>query len=60
MVDVSAHGFRAAHNCPHLGTGEEVMFEHALGHGRARVVWNRIAEGQLESGFLVLQWGDAE
>jgi hypothetical protein len=55
LVDVSGSGFRAAHQCRSLQTGEEVEFEHPQGSGRARVIWLRITAAQVESGFLITQ-----
>ncbi|MBM3740287.1 MAG: PilZ domain-containing protein [Acidobacteria bacterium] len=54
LLDVSAGGFRAAHDCAELKTGDELGFVHPQGFGRARIMWNRIVGGRLESGFLVL------
>lgn len=54
LVDLSNHGFRAAHSCQNLQAGGHVRFQHAYGRGTARVVWNRILAGGVESGFLVL------
>lgn len=54
LVDISLHGFRAAHRYPGLVTGQEVVFEHADSGGRARVIWTRILGTHVESGFLVL------
>jgi hypothetical protein len=54
MLDESAHGFRAAHRERELTTGEEVRFESDGTIGRAKVVWNRIVEDRVESGFLKL------
>ncbi len=54
MVEHSKGGFRVAHVYPGLHPGQDVRFEHLKGQGRARVVWNRILAGQVESGFLVL------
>jgi len=53
LMDVSSSGFRAAHDCPHLRTGATVHFRHEAGSGRARVVWNRISGGSIESGFFI-------
>ena len=30
-------------------------FEHAVAGGQARVMWNRIADDRVETGFLVLK-----
>ena len=54
MVDLSASGFRAAHAHPGLRNGQTVYFQHERGAGQARVMWNRIAGSQVETGFLVL------
>lgn len=54
LLDVSARGFRACHDCTALSTGQDLAFRHAAASGRARVVWNRIVEGRVESGFLLL------
>ncbi len=54
LVDISLHGFRAAHAFAGLTAGQEVVFEHAEAHGRARVMWTRILGASVESGFLVL------
>ena len=55
LMDVSLNGFRASHQCPSLGTGDEVNFRHSQGSGTARVVWNRIVADRSESGFLILR-----
>lgn len=54
LVDISRHGFRAAHNHTGLVTGQEVVFEHPATRGRARVMWTRIQGSSVESGFLIL------
>lgn len=54
LVDISRHGFRVAHQCQSLAAGERVRFRHAGGQGAARVIWNRIVPGGVESGLLVL------
>ena len=53
LLDVSANGFRAAHDCADLHTGLEVEFQHPHGSGRARIMWNRVVEGRWETGFFV-------
>ena len=55
LVDVSAGGFRMAHWCAWLAAGETVEFAHAEATGRARVVWTRIANGRVETGFCVVE-----
>ncbi len=54
LLDVSGHGFRAAHNFPGLTCGQEVGFEHQGRRGRARVAWTRVTQEGIESGFFVL------
>jgi hypothetical protein len=54
LIDVSPHGFRAAHTYPRLSTGQEIWFEYEGARGRARVIWTRIMGTEVQSGFLVL------
>lgn len=54
LVDWSLHGFRAAHGCRSLQTGDLVHFQHDHDSGVARVVWMRITPDCVECGFLVL------
>jgi hypothetical protein len=53
LVDVSASGFRMAHEYAALEAGQMVDFSHLEASGRARVVWTRIAGTRVETGFLV-------
>lgn len=53
LVDVSASGFRMAHNYTTLEAGQTVNFRHLDASGRARVVWNRIDGTRVETGFLL-------
>jgi hypothetical protein len=53
LVDVSASGFRMAHDCAALTAGQYVAFAHVEAKGRARVVWTRILDDSVESGFVV-------
>jgi hypothetical protein len=53
-VDISSHGFRAAHTCRDIASGQMVAFEHAAASGRARVAWTRIAGRRVESGFCYI------
>ncbi len=55
LMDYSRSGFRAMHNYTALHTGQIVEFQHILGFGQARVMWNRIADDRVESGFLVIK-----
>jgi hypothetical protein len=53
LVDVSTSGFRMAHDCAALTAGQYVVFAHVEATGRARVVWTRILDETVESGFVV-------
>ena len=55
LLDYSKSGFRAVHSCRALHTGQVVEFHHFIAQGQARVMWNRILEERVETGFLVLQ-----
>ncbi|MBI4890412.1 MAG: hypothetical protein HY821_07280 [Acidobacteria bacterium] len=55
LLNVSLHGFRAAHTLTSLVSGQEVQFQHAQAQGRARVAWNRILSSCVESGFFILE-----
>lgn len=55
LVDYSQSGFRAVHSYPALHTGQVVHFRHAVDAGEARVMWNRIADDRVETGFLVIK-----
>ena len=54
LVDVSAGGFRMAHACASLQSGQLVDFKHVEAKGRAQVMWNRILAGGVETGFRVV------
>jgi hypothetical protein len=54
LLDYSKNGFRAAHKYSQLHTGQVVDFRHLIAQGKARVMWNRILEDRVETGFLVL------
>ena len=54
LLDYSNNGFRAAHKYCALHTGQVVDFRHVIANGKARVMWNRIIEDRVETGFLVL------
>jgi hypothetical protein len=53
LMDVSPSGFRMAHDCASLHSGQVVDFTHLEATGRARVMWNRIQASGVETGFLV-------
>jgi len=55
LMDYSNSGFRAMHDYPALHTGQVVEFRHMLAFGKARVMWNRIADDGVETGFLVIK-----
>jgi hypothetical protein len=55
LIDVSASGFRMAHGETSLARGQVVEFSHSEAAGEARVMWNRILDGTVESGFLVVR-----
>ena len=54
LMDVSKSGFRIAHDCASLETGQTVEFSHPEASGKARVVWNRIAASGVESGLFLV------
>ena len=54
LIDVSSSGFRMKHGCQSLRSGQVVEFAHVEAKGRARVIWNRILDGGVETGFLLL------
>lgn len=53
LIDISTSGFRVTHACTSLQSGQVVEFAHLEASGRARVMWNRILAGGVETGFLV-------
>ena len=55
LVDVSESGFRMAHDNTSLEPGQVLQFAHREAAGRARVIWNRIMEGRVETGFLIVE-----
>ncbi len=55
LMDYSKSGFRAVHAYAALHTGQVVQFRHAVDAGQARVMWNRIADERVETGFLVIR-----
>jgi len=54
LMDVSASGFRMAHANQALQSGQIVEFSHSLAVGAARVMWNRIMDQRVETGFLIV------
>jgi hypothetical protein len=54
LLDVSASGFRMAHECSTLQAGQMVEFAREEAAGRARVIWNRIVNAHVETGFLLV------
>ena len=53
LIDVSSGGFRMSHEYTSLAAGQVVEFAHSEATGQARVMWNRIVESAVETGFLV-------
>jgi len=54
LVDVSRSGFRACHSYLRFEPGQQVRFLCPASRGQARVMWNRILNDRVETGFLVL------
>ena len=54
LVDVSASGFRMEHRDSSLEGGQLVEFSHPTASGSARVMWNRILDHRVETGFLIV------
>jgi hypothetical protein len=55
LVDMSENGFRMAHGDASLEPGQTLRFAHREAAGQARVVWNRIMSGRVETGFLIVE-----
>ena len=55
LLDISSGGFRAVHADHDLAAGDRVEFSHPRNAGEAVVVWTRISEGTIVSGFRVLE-----
>jgi hypothetical protein len=55
LQDLSSSGFRATHPDRYLENGEVVEFAFAGRSGKARVIWNRLSGGAVESGFWILE-----
>lgn len=55
LVDVSESGFRMAHGEASLEPGQVLAFSHREASGQARVIWNRILSGRVETGFLIVE-----
>jgi hypothetical protein len=54
LLDVSQSGFRATHMYPALASGQTVRCKYNGQDVMARVVWNRIQDEHVESGFFLL------
>jgi hypothetical protein len=54
LIDVSVSGFRMAHAFASLEAGQLVEYSYTEAAGQARVVWNRITNGRVETGFVVI------
>ena len=54
LMDISPSGFRMSHANQSLHSGQIVEFSHHLAVGAARVMWNRIVDQRVETGFLIV------
>ena len=54
LMDISPSGFRMSHANQSLQSGQVVEFSHAHAVGAARVMWNRIMDQRVETGFLIV------
>ena len=54
ILDVSQHGMRVEHMYPALASGMMLQIESGSSQFTARVVWNRIKNDGVESGFFLL------
>ena len=54
LMDVSSSGFRMTHANQSLQSGQIVEFSHSNAVGAARVMWNRIMDQRVETGFLIV------
>ena len=54
LMDVSESGFRMAHADLSLESGTLVEFSHPTAAGSARVMWNRILDRRVETGFFIV------
>lgn len=55
LMDISNHGFRAAHHFTGIVAGCDVQFDHRIFRGRARVAWTRTFSDRIETGFQVIR-----
>lgn len=53
LVDMSTSGFRMSHANQSLQSGQLVEFSHPFAIGVARVMWNRILDDRVETGFRI-------
>jgi hypothetical protein len=54
LLDLSNSGFRMGHTSTSLAPGQMVQFTHSAASGSARVIWNRVMDDRVETGFLIL------
>jgi hypothetical protein len=54
ILDVSQHGMRVEHMYPALASGMMLQIDSGSSQFTARVVWNRIKNDGVESGFYLL------
>lgn len=56
LLDANDQGFRIKYDNPSpLFSGQEVHFLLPESAGLARVIWTRVVDGRMESGFLVVK-----
>ncbi len=55
LIDLSDSGFRMAYKGTRLEPGQIVDYRYDGSSGRARVVWNRVVDQRVETGFLILR-----
>jgi hypothetical protein len=58
LVDSSRGGFRAVHDHMRLAAGDSVQYFQTSSCGTALVIWSRISDGAVESGFQILDGQD--
>lgn len=52
--DISPSGFRLEHGNQRVRSGDEFRFESPYTSGLARVMWNRIMDSAVETGFFIV------
>ncbi len=54
LTDYSGEGFSVTHSYCRFIADQSVRYQHVLGNGHAKVVWNRIIGETVETGFLIV------